>query len=330
MRKDRPERRVGRLRLSALPLAGVAVFALSVSACGSSPSASTAQSFQTTTSTTAAVSSSSIPASGTAYVTDQYGTIIPISLAGGTVGHPIGPGGGDFASMVPSAIAITPVGGTAYEVTGATGIVAEIDLSSDTTVSEIDLSGINAATAIAITPSGSKAYVATTPAGTVVTITLATGTLGKGITLNVLGSHGGVGITPTAMALTPHGNIAYVVSNYGIFPVNLSTGVTGKPVDAGGLSTATGIAITPEGRSAYITTGATVIPIKLATGTVGGAIELPAGDTAKGIAITPGGSAAYVVTADAVIPIELPSGIVGSPIDLADANGGSTAIAITQ
>src|SRR5258708_23066053 len=105
------------------------------------------------------------------------------------------------------------------------------------------------------------------------------------------------GASATAIAITPNGRTAYVVTvGDTVTPVNLATRKPGRPIKVG--DSASVIAIAPNGRTAYQPNhgvsgnGDTVSTIRLAVGQPGGRIKVGADpDT---MAITPNGRTAYV------------------------------------
>ncbi len=164
-----------------------------------------------------------------------------------------------------------------------------------------------------VSPDGKTAYVVTYDVSpyTLVPINLTTDTAGTPISL-------GVGDSLNQMAISPNGDMAYVVAEpQGLIPVNLSTGAVGTPIPAG--SHPYGVAITPNGETAYVadygngtTDTGEVIPINLATNTPGTPISVP---EASFDSVTPNGSTLYVQSDNGdVYPIDLSTNAVGSPI----------------
>jgi len=100
-----------------------------------------------------------------------------------------------------------------------------------------------------------------------------------------------------------------------IVPVNLATGILGKPISLGPGQLPQDIAITPDGKTAYISKDGvgTITRIDLATGKPGTPIIV--GAFSWKVAITPDGGTAYATLADnTVLPIDLSTGTPGSPI----------------
>jgi len=157
-----------------------------------------------------------------------------------------------------------------------------------------------------------------------------------------------VGAGTDAIAITPDGRTAYVVSGRpvtnGTFcgqapppadtvtPISTATNTALTPIPVGQYPSA--IAITPDGRTAYVVNdgSGTVTPISTATNTAGKAIRFGEQGLVAGadhIAITPDGRTAYVTnynsypgtvtpistaTNTALTPIEVTSGAVGIAI----------------
>jgi DNA-binding beta-propeller fold protein YncE len=98
---------------------------------------------------------------------------------------------------------------------------------------------------------------------------------------------------PAAVAITPDGKTAYIVSYFPkattVTPVVTATNTPGRPINIDGigrLTSETVIAITPDGRTAYIADGnhRTVIPVVTATNTPGRPIKI--GRVPEAIAIS--------------------------------------------
>jgi len=190
--------------------------------------------------------------------------------------------------------------------------VSVINTATNTALKPITVGlGVNA---IAVTPNGKTVYVSSgaritngmvcgsggpqTGANTVTPINTATNEPGRPIN---------VGQSPGAIAITPDGKTAYVLSQRGVVPVSTATDKPGKPINAG--KDLTGIAITPDGKTAYVvsTLSAAVTPIRIATDTALKAIKIgipPSGyEFPDQIAITPDSGTAYVSTTAGVVPI---------------------------
>src|SRR5215471_6388787 len=130
-------------------------------------------------------------------------------------------------------------------------------------------------------------YVANNTADTVTPISAATNTPGKPIPVRA---------NPTAIAITPNGKTAYVLSGAGfgpgyVTPVNTATNKAGTPIKVNGAPVA--IAITPDGKTAYVAVAGLneVVPIVTATNTTLPPIRV--GPLPGAIAITPDGTTAY-------------------------------------
>jgi len=150
-----------------------------------------------------------------------------------------------------------------------------------TFVSALALSGAQAV-------AGSVGYVANIADGTISVINTSTNTQVATISTNGAG----------AVAVTPDGTRAYVVTGGGVSVIDTATNtVVGSPIPIGtetfGLFI--GIAITPNGRSVYVANSGsgTVSVIATASNTV--VDTIPVGTSPSGIAITPDGTHAYVV-----------------------------------
>jgi YVTN family beta-propeller protein len=162
------------------------------------------------------------PDSKTAYVVGVKSdgvtrTVTPIRTATNTALKPIGVGTGS-SSIVPSDIAITPNGKTAYVATNLG--VTPINTATNVRGKLIKVPG----SAIAITPDGRIAYVVA-GSGTVTPIRTATNRALKPI-------H--VGTNASDVAITPNGSTAYVTSNLGVTPINVATNKPGKLIKVPG------------------------------------------------------------------------------------------------
>ena len=157
-----------------------------------------------------------------AYVTETLGVVTPVNIATGTAGTPITVG------PMPTAIAITPDGKTAYVANEGSNTVTPITFATGTAGTPIPVG--NSPVAIAITPDGQTAYVVNTSSDSVTPITVATGTAGTPIT---------VGLAPEGIAITPDGTTAYVVSNSAstdtpiTIPITVASNTAGTPIPIG-------------------------------------------------------------------------------------------------
>ena len=211
------------------------------------------------------------------------------------------------------------------------GTVTPIDTATNTALKPITVPpGV---TAIAITPNRKTVYVSSgksegassictgppVPANTVTPISTATNKPGKPIY---------VGSGPGAIAVTPNGRTAYVLTARGVVPIRTATGKPGKPIT--GTAGASVTAITPDGATAYVVNGVsgTVTPIRTATNTALPAIKFGtiAHSYRVAIGITPDGATAYVLTAKGVVPIWTAT---NTKLKVITGTGGAFAIAIT-
>jgi DNA-binding beta-propeller fold protein YncE len=263
------------------------------------------------------------PTGAIMYVAASNG-MTPIATTTNTRGKPIKIG------AIPTAIAITPDGKTAYIADEHPATVTPLATATGTPGKPIEIGGFP--WAVAITPDGRTAYIVDLPAygrgrTTVVSVATATNTPGRPIKISDV-----AGLS-AAIAITPDGKTAYVVTGaYGgttVTPVATATNTPGKPIHiGGGFPRAAAIAITPDGRTAYIADGnhRTVIPVATATNTPGKPIKI--NGTAVAIAITPDGTTAYVATSayiagscpgcpvGSVIPVATTTGTPGKPINI--------------
>ena len=132
------------------------------------------------------------------------------------------------------------------------------------------------------------AYVVNRGSDTVTPINTSTNAAGTAIT---------VGPNPNAIAITPNGKTAYVVTTTDkVVPITTATNKAGKPITVPGGHV---IAITPNGRTAYIVSTpdpdseqGVVVPIRVAANTPGKPIRVGSG--LQQIVISPDGKTAYI------------------------------------
>jgi DNA-binding beta-propeller fold protein YncE len=250
--------------------------------------------------------------SGPGATSDQ--TVTPIDLTTDTAKNPI------ILTNPGDEIAIAPDEKTGYVINGfPSRTVTPINLVTDRPGKPIVLD--EPPYRIVMTPGGTAYLTITKSVGPSISdsayyfvrFDLATGKLGKRVMLN--------SGQPAAIALSPDGKTAYVVSQssatvIAITPVDLTTLKAGEPIS---ISTEPGpasyfgqplaIAIAPDGLTAYVADGlsSTVTPIDLATGVPGKPITISGKVGADAIAIAPNGAAAYVANqpSHTVTPIDL-------------------------
>jgi DNA-binding beta-propeller fold protein YncE len=141
------------------------------------------------------------------------GSVVPITLASGSVGAAI-PVGAD-----PVAIAVTTDGSTAYVVNDGDGTITPISLASDTAGDPISV-GVDPI-AIVISPNGSTAYVlGGNGIGTLTPITLAANPAQDVVGTAISAPGGG----PKALAIAPDGTSAYVLGGTGAARISLPAG----------------------------------------------------------------------------------------------------------
>jgi DNA-binding beta-propeller fold protein YncE len=181
--------------------------------------------------------------------------VTPITIATGKAGPPI-PVGKNSVQM-----AISPDGKTLLVANGeqdtvSDGSVTLIDTATNTAGKPLAIGHVSAAGA-AFSPGGQTAYVVNSGTGTLVPIDLATQTAGKPIRVSVLENPGGPSADPLAVAITPDGKTAYVLTpsldpqhSSVVTPVDTATGTAGKPIPVPGM--AESIAVSPDGQTVYV------------------------------------------------------------------------------
>jgi DNA-binding beta-propeller fold protein YncE len=231
------------------------------------------------------------------------GQLVPVDVTTGTAEAPL------QVDQDPTSIAISPDGRYAYVADGDSATVTAINLVTGP-VGSPDMVAANAGiTALAVTPNGATLLAVANPTGyadgSVVPVTLPSGIVGAAIP---------VGADPVAIAVTPDGSTAYVVSagDGTITPISLASDSAGSPISVGVDPMA--IAITPSGATAYVLGGngaGTLTPITLAANpvqdVVGSAMSVPGGAPAA-LAIAPDGGSACVLGGTGVGRISLPAG----------------------
>jgi len=209
------------------------------------------------------------PDGSTMWVSDYLaGSVTPIDVATDIAGSPVTVG------TQPSALAITPDGTKLYVCNSGDGTVTPVTLpatpSSPITVGSTPFG-------IAITPDGTQALVSNGD-GTVTVITVTDDTVAATWTV------GGTGPI-TAIAITPDGSTAYVAYSGGnVYPVDISTGTPGTPIDVA--TPGYGIAIDPTGTTLYVPNGGSgITPIDIATNTAGTPIPVTGSSSLVTIAL---------------------------------------------
>ncbi len=175
------------------------------------------------------------PDGSTAYVSDQFGGLVPVDLTTETVGTTIN------LSSGPSETAIAPNGHTAYVDAGTK--LFPVDLTQHPPVVGTPITPCGPSGSpdrIAITPDGATAYVGCFTTGEVVPVTLSTFTAGTPI---FVGS-GTDQIVGTGMS--PDGTTVYAAdaTDGKVVPITTATNTAGTPVTVG--SSPQGIGIMPD------------------------------------------------------------------------------------
>jgi DNA-binding beta-propeller fold protein YncE len=259
------------------------------------------------------------PNSKTAYVAVPTG-VIPIDTATSSPLKPI-----DMPVSVEPAIAITPDGRTAYEVTdvelpGRVRMVTPINTATNTALKPIKLQVSSKApdflNSIAITPNGKTAYIVDGVqegkpySNSVSPIRTATNTALKPIKLRASGLADGIVITPDSRT-------AYVLSSRAVTPINTATNTALKPINLpASVGYAYLLAITPDGKTIYVLSPTAVTPIRTATNTTLAPIRIKGLNRFGALAITPDGTTVYVGARNGIVPIDTATGTVGHYIDL--------------
>jgi DNA-binding beta-propeller fold protein YncE len=181
--------------------------------------------------------------------------VTPITIATGQAGPPILVGG-DSVQMAISPDAKTLLVANSEQDTVSDGSVTLIDTATNTAGKPLAIGHVSAAGA-AFSPDGQTAYVVNSDAGTLVPIDLATQTAGKPIRVSVLENPGGPSADPLAVAITPDGKTAYVLTpsldpqhSSVVTPVDTAAGTAGKPIPVPGM--AESIAVSPDGQTVYV------------------------------------------------------------------------------
>ncbi len=188
------------------------------------------------------------PNGKTLYVVDGgSGTVTPVHTATNAAGHVIRIGKGAYS------IVVRPTGKSAYVLNRVAGSVTRIPTATNRAGQPVELGPGPAL--MAVTPDGRKAYVLH-PArygtrrllDTVTPLRLGTTKADKPITARKPIT---VGTEPAAIAITPDGRTAYVVSTSSgtVTPITTATNVAGKPITVGTQPSAVAVACRPAARS---------------------------------------------------------------------------------
>jgi len=181
--------------------------------------------------------------------------VTPITIATGKAGPPILVGK-DSVQMAISPDGKTILVANSEQGTVSDGSVTLIDTATNTAGKPLAIGHVSAAGAV-FSPDGQTAYVVNSDAGTLVPIDLATQTAGKPIRVSVLKYPSGPSADPLAVAITPDGKTAYVLTpsldpqhSSVVTPVDTATGTAGKPIPVPGM--AESIAVSPDGQTVYV------------------------------------------------------------------------------
>lgn len=226
----------------------------------------------------------------------------------------------------PWGIAITPDGTRAY-VANRSGTISVIDTSTNTVIATItDSAG---PLGIVLTPDGARAYVSNA-LGSVSVVDTSTNTIVTDIPVTdfPVPGFGFPAFNLVAIAITPDGTRAYVVSNstaktYVISTVSNTVIATIRTDPGSPLS----IAISPDGTRAYTATvatagniGAHVAVIDTATNTI--IARIAAGGAPPFVGVTPDGTRLYVDALMAVTIIDTSTNTIVTQIPLGLSMGG--------
>jgi DNA-binding beta-propeller fold protein YncE len=243
-------------------------------------------------------------------------------------GSELGPSGGVPVGSNPFALAIDPIGSTAYVANNASGTVTPVTVSTTSTQATLcmpigNCSGggdpSTAPEAVAVTPGGTAAYVANSGENSVSVVSITNGTA-KVVNPQISSSS----LTfPDAIAITPDGKTAWV-ANFGagtVVPVSIPGGRVGTPVGVG--SDPTALAVTPDGRELLVADSGdgTLTDVSLTTGAANTFSLEPTANgfvTPQAIAISPDGATAYVTDTanDVVVPVAIATDTPGDPVSV--------------
>ena len=159
------------------------------------------------------------------------------------------------------AIALTPDGTTALVVDGINNTVTPVTLQTDAVGTPVGASVLDGPDAIAVGPTGAAAYVvdggSSTQAGGITPFDLT----GAAPVPDASVTIGGPGDHPDAIALSPDGSTAYVLTaptngdaaTVTAVTLNGTSVTAGTPIPVASATALRGIAVTPDGSAAYAT-----------------------------------------------------------------------------
>jgi YVTN family beta-propeller protein len=251
----------------------------------------------------------------------------------------LGQPGGVAVGSNPSALAITPIGSTAFVANTLSGTLTPVNLPGLGLQASLCMPIGNCAgggdpatlpAAVAVTPDGTAAYVVNSGENSISLVAISNQTakvVSPQISSNSFSD-------PDAIAITPDGKTAWV-ANYGsgtVVSVTIPGGRLGTPIAVG--NNPTGLAVTPDGRHLLVANSGdgSVSDVTLTNLTVNTFSLEPTATgfvTPQAVAISPDGATAYVTDSanDVLVPIDIAS---DTPTDGALVDGDEPgAVAIT-
>jgi len=184
---------------------------------------------------------------------------------------------------IPTGVAFSPSGATAYVTNQYSNNVGVIDVASAQQVATIPTPGGESPFVVRVSPDGSRLFISTNTTTVYIVDTQ---------TLQVIGSVQ-VGFAPNGFAVHPDGRIIYVSASFGgsVTEVDMFTGTVLRTFNVGGI--AQDMAVTRDGNRLYVANGSGYLnEIELTSGQTTATIDL-AGE-AFGIGVTPDDTQAYV------------------------------------
>jgi DNA-binding beta-propeller fold protein YncE len=119
--------------------------------------------------------------------------------------------------------------------------------------------------------------------------------------------------TASTTSTAPVGPGAEPVQNV-VIPIDLATQQAESPIPIPGVGGTHAIVVLPDGRTVLAASGNSIVPIDAATRQVGTPLDLGAGRTIFGMALDPTDTTLYALVAGAVIPVNTSNATAGAPI----------------
>ncbi len=182
-----------------------------------------------------------------------------------------------------------------------------------TAVTPVELATDTAEAPIALPISGSPVLgdfaIATSPDGQWAYVVTSDGTVAASPSPSTSVAPVTAGTAPTSSGTPGAGTVQNVV-----IPIDLATQQAEPPIRIPGSGATHAIVVLSGGRTVLAASGSTIVPVDAATGRVGTPLDLGPGRTIFGMALDPAGTTLYALVAGAVIPVDTSDESAGTPI----------------